>query len=219
MSRLAEIDRTIFLESFPEGEHKDAFLARFNAADDDLQRAVVGYLNTYAGPWGLKASSEDAVFGVIKALWPDWGGLDPSGAFQAMRNDARFAEIADVVDEDCGFSDETKLCALILTRIKEIIREEPRPPEALNEYGYPYRSHPAQCEHGAYADCRFCEAAENDKHAAAHGLTDVLRAMREDDAPVTCTVHGVTQSFATIRECIDHLIDELAETARIERAS
>lgn len=93
------------------------FRAEFAAADATTQRALVGYLATYSGPWGLKASEEDAVFGIIRAVWPEWAGDNPSLGFQKMRADERLGKIADDLFEDAG---ETPLITAVTRAVAQL---------------------------------------------------------------------------------------------------
>lgn len=99
----------------------DDFPAKFDAADADTQRAVVGYLNTYAGPCGLKASEEDAVLGVIDALWPEWAQGERSAGIYKFRADARLGAVADDLADDCGETDTIPLVARIVEQLRAII--------------------------------------------------------------------------------------------------
>lgn len=102
------------------------FPAAFAAADPTTQVALVGYLNTYAGPWGLKASEEDAVLGIINALWPDWANDYPAehpswSAITKFRADDRLGLIADAMFEDCGDTPIVPLVARTVTQLRETI--------------------------------------------------------------------------------------------------
>lgn len=45
--------------------------AKAAITDPVLATAFDAYHSVYAGEWGLKASEEDAVFAMLKAVWPD----------------------------------------------------------------------------------------------------------------------------------------------------
>jgi len=113
---LASIDPAILADSCD-----DEFRAAFAAADETTQRAAVGYLNTYAGPWGLKASEEDAVLGIIAALWPEWSEGERSSGIYKFRADERLGRIADTLGEDCGETGVVVLVARIVDSLRTIV--------------------------------------------------------------------------------------------------
>lgn len=112
---ITEIDATVLADM---GED---FPATFAAADPTTQRALIGYLNTYAGPWGLKASEEDAVLGIVGALWPEWVAGERSGAIYKLRADERLGRIADAMFEDCGETPIPELVARVVADLRPII--------------------------------------------------------------------------------------------------
>lgn len=116
-NHIDSIDAALFADSCDTPE----FRADFAAADEDTQRAVVGYLNTYAGPWGLKASEEDAVLGIIHALWPEWAMREPSSGIYKFRADDRLGAIADAMFEDCGETPVVALVARTVTQLRPLI--------------------------------------------------------------------------------------------------
>lgn len=97
------------------------FPAEFAAADETTQRAVVGYLNTYAGPWGCKASEEDAVLGIIAALWPEWAEGERSSGIYKFRADERLGRVADSLAEDSGYAGVAVLVARVVDSLRTII--------------------------------------------------------------------------------------------------
>lgn len=117
MTSIAAIDPALFADSCDTPE----FRAAFDAASETTRRAVVGYLNTYAGPWGPKASEEDAVLGIIAALWPAWAKGETSGGIYKLRADDRLGRIADDIFEDCGETPIFTLMPSIVERLRPII--------------------------------------------------------------------------------------------------
>lgn len=138
---LASIDAELLSNM---GNGRDEFEALFAAAEADVQEATVGYLSVYAGPWGLKASEEDAVFGMIRAVWPEF---DAAGdGFDRMRADDRYGKIADAMFEDCGETPLPLLVAEHLPALRALVEgtltdddpdhgERPDPPVAYHVIG------------------------------------------------------------------------------------
>lgn len=117
MSTIESIDADLLAEM---GSDTEAFRAAFTAADETTRTAVVGYLNTYAGPWGLKASEEDAVLGILAALHPgEWARNAECIAW--LRADSRLGEIADFIAEDCGETAIIPLVESVVARLREVL--------------------------------------------------------------------------------------------------
>ena len=117
--RYGSIDPTLLRDTW--GDHPEEFRASFAEAEAELQRGVVGYLNTYAGPWGLKASEEDAVLGVIDAVFPSWSDDSRGSDIRKFRADDRLGVIADDLAEDMGETDIVPLVARIVAQLRTVI--------------------------------------------------------------------------------------------------
>lgn len=63
-------------------------------------RAAVAYLSTFRGPWGLKASTEDAVLSVICALYPYLGHAHDSVGIEWLRSHPNVSAAVDTISED-----------------------------------------------------------------------------------------------------------------------
>lgn len=90
-------------------------------ADAATVVALAGYLGTYSGPWGLKASEEDAVLGIIDALWPTWAEGERSGGIYKFRADDRLGAVADDLAEDCGETDTIPLVERLVAQLRGIL--------------------------------------------------------------------------------------------------
>jgi hypothetical protein len=106
---------------------EDEFDAEFHAASPEAQRGVVGYLNTFSGPWGLKASGEDAVLGIIRACWPGWE--DARRGIDRMRADPRLGRVVDELDGDCGESNTVALVERTIASLHRVLDDGREAPE------------------------------------------------------------------------------------------
>lgn len=67
---------------------------------DRVVIAAAAYFETFQGPWGLKASTEDAMLSVLVALYPsDYPAHDAAGIYK-IRDDARMCAVAERLWDD-----------------------------------------------------------------------------------------------------------------------
>lgn len=86
--------------------------------------ALAGYLRQYAGPWGLKASEEDALVGIIDAVWPSWCKGDMGAGIRKLRADRLLPAIADELADDCGETDALPLVERTVASLRLLIPPE-----------------------------------------------------------------------------------------------
>jgi hypothetical protein len=69
-------------------------------SDDRTESISAAYLAVYDGPWGLKASEEDALLAVLETGWNFTGGI------VGLREDPRLVKLADDLFEFANRSDQ-----------------------------------------------------------------------------------------------------------------
>lgn len=85
------------------------------------EQAKIGraYLETYTGPWGIKASEEDTLLSVLHVLDPgEW----PDGSIYKLRDDPVMSAFCDeLYDKSSGGYDIVELAAWLSKRLNEVM--------------------------------------------------------------------------------------------------
>jgi hypothetical protein len=91
---------------------------------DRVAIAAAAYLETYQGPWGLKASSEDALLNILSWLWPDdW--TSSGGGIEKLRAHPELSKLSTVMWEEleCEAMTPREIAEGILPKIDAVLGE------------------------------------------------------------------------------------------------